>query len=90
LIVNQATKRKQTFIVETYSDHLVDRVRMDVRKRSRGNSLAASDVIILYFERLRGRATIHPIELDDNGELVDVPPGYRKFFLDEERRLLGL
>ncbi len=47
-------------------------------------------MIILYFERQEGRATIHPIELDDNGELVDVPPGYRRFFLDEERRLLGL
>jgi len=90
LIVNQAARRKQTFIVETHSDHLVDRIRMDVRKRDGDNTLKASDVIILYFERQEGRATIHPIELDDNGELVGVPPGYRRFFLDEERRLLGL
>jgi predicted ATPase len=90
LIVDQAVQRKQTFIVETHSDHLVDRVRMDVRKHHGGKALAASDVIILYFERRGGRATIHPIEIDENGELVDVPPGYRRFFLDEERRLLGL
>jgi len=90
LIVNQAARRKQTFIVETHSDHLVDRVRMDIRKRDGGKALAASDVVILYFERLGGRATIHPIEIDDNGQLVGVPPGYRRFFLDEERRLLGL
>jgi hypothetical protein len=90
LIVDQAAKREQTFIVETHSDHLVDRIRMDVRKRDKNNSLAAGDVIILYFERRDGRATIHPIELDDNGDLVDVPQGYRQFFLDEERKLLGL
>jgi hypothetical protein len=90
LLVNQAARRKQTFIVETHSDHLVDRVRMDIRKRDGNNALAASDVIILYFERQEGRATIHPIKLDDNGDLVGVPPGYRRFFLDEERRLLGL
>jgi putative AbiEii toxin of type IV toxin-antitoxin system/uncharacterized protein DUF3696 len=90
LIVDQAAKRKQTFIVETHSDHLVDRVRMDVRKRGRGKTLAASDVIILYFERQGGKATIHPIEVDDHGDLVNVPPGYRQFFLDEERKLLGL
>ena len=90
LIVNQAARRKQTFIVETHSDHLVDRVRMDVRAGNGSKALAACDVIILYFERLAGRATIHPIAIDDNGELVDVPPGYRRFFLDEERRLLGL
>ena len=63
---------------------------MDVRKRDKTSALAASDVIILYFERRGGRATIHPIGLDDNGDLVGVPPGYRRFFLDEERRLLGL
>jgi hypothetical protein len=63
---------------------------MDVRKRGKATTLSASDVIILYFERRDGRATIHPIEIDENGELVGVPPGYRRFFLDEERRLLGL
>lgn len=90
LIVNQTAKRKQTFIVETHSDHLVDRIRMDVRKRNKPHGVAASDVLVLYFERQAGRVVIHPIELDDNGDLVGAPPGYRRFFLDEERRLLGL
>jgi AAA domain, putative AbiEii toxin, Type IV TA system/AAA domain len=90
LIVNQAARRKQTFIVETHSDHLVDRVRMDVRTRKGKQALTARDVMILYFERRGGQATIHPIEVDDSGGLVNVPPGYRQFFLDEERRLLGL
>jgi hypothetical protein len=88
LLVEQAARRGQTFVVETHSDHLVDRVRMDIRD---GRSpLKAKDVVILYFERLAGRATVHPITIDEKGNLVDVPPGYRRFFLEEERRLLGI
>ena len=93
LIATQAAKRKQTFIVETHSDYLVDRIRMNARNRDKSR-LSASDVIILYFERLAGRTTgqamIHPIEIDEDGNVVDVPRGYRQFFLDEERKLLGL
>lgn len=88
LLVEQAARRGQTFIVETHSDHLVDRVRMDIRD---GRSpLKAKDVVILYFERSAGRATVHPITIDEKGNLVDVPHGYRRFFLEEERRLLGI
>ncbi len=88
LFVEQAARRNQTFIVETHSDHLVDRVRMDIRD-GRG-ALSADDVVILYFERLAGRATVHAIRIDPRGNLVDVPKGYRRFFLEEERRLLGI
>jgi hypothetical protein len=88
LLVEHASRYGQTFIVETHSDHLVDRVRMEVRD---GNlKLKPSDVVILYFERSGGKATIHPIEMDASGNFVDVPKGYRDFFLEEERRLLGL
>lgn len=90
LIVKQAASRNQTFVVETHSDHLLDRVRMEVRGKHGPKSLKPSDVAILYFERSKGQATVHLIELDDDGHLVGVPPGYRSFFLDEERKLLGL
>jgi predicted ATPase len=88
LLVEQAARRGQTFVVETHSDHLVDRVRMDIRDGR--STLKAKDVVILYFERQGGQATVHPITIDKQGNLVDVPKGYRRFFLEEERRLLGI
>ena len=88
LFVQQAASRRQTFVVATHSDYLVDRVHMDIRDRK--TSLKPTDVVILYFERVAGQATVHPISLDDQGNLVDVPRGYRSFFLEEERRLLGI
>ena len=44
---------------------------------------------LLYFERKNGEATIHRLELDDQGNILNAPPGYRRFFLEEERRFLG-
>lgn len=74
------------FVVETHSEYLLDRVRMEVRS---GKHIRAEDVSILYFERDKNGAHIHNIELDSAGSIVNPPPGYRQFFLDEELALLG-
>lgn len=77
---------QKRFIVETHSDYLIDRVRMDVRDKK---ALNPEDVSILYFERGKSGVEIHSMGIDKGGNLQNVPPGYRKFFLDEERRFLG-
>ena len=81
-----AARRHDPVVVETHSDYLVDRVRMDVRDEK----IKPSDVMILYFEQGRGGVDIHPIELDAAGRVVDVPEGYRSFFLEEDRRFFGV
>ena len=73
-------------VVETHSDYLLDRVRMDVRD---GNSrLKPEDVSILYFERKDIEVQIHSIRLDKEGNVLDAPPSYRKFFMEETERSL--
>jgi hypothetical protein len=72
-------------VIETHSDYIIDRVRMDVRDKKIGHE----QVQILYFERSSGTSTIARIGLDPNGNLTDAPRGYRDFFLEEERRLFG-
>ena len=81
-----AKQQNKRFVIETHSDYLVDRIRMDIRDKK---GLTPEDVALLYFERKNGEATIHRLELDDQGNLVNAPPGYRSFFLEEERRFLG-
>lgn len=81
-----AKQQQKRFIIETHSDYMVDRIRMDIRD---GKHLKPSEVAILYFERVGGVAQIHTMEIDPFGNLIEVPPGYRQFFLEEERRLLG-
>lgn len=80
-----ARERAQQFLIETHSDHLVDRLRLEVRN----GLLRKEDLMILYFERQKDGARIHPMTTDEKGNLLAAPAGYRQFFLDEERRLLG-
>ena len=75
-------------IVETHSDHLIDRVRMDIRDKK--TDLRAEDVSILFFEPNDLDVTIHSLRLDDNGNVLDAPPTYRQFFMTEMQRSLGL
>ena len=81
-----AAQGKQ-IIVETHSDYIIDRVRMDVRDKTTG--LKPDDVSILYFERGDLDVKIHSIRLDEMGNLLEAPPGYRQFFTDEMRRSIG-
>ena len=81
-----AESGRNDVIVETHSDYLIDRVRMDVRDER----IKGSDVMILYFEQGKGGVEIHPIEIDAAGNITGVPAGYRRFFLDEQRRFLGV
>jgi len=82
-----AKQQNKQFLIETHSDYMVDRIRMDVREGKHG--LRPEDVSLLYFERQGGESHIHPLILDESGNIVNAPPGYRSFFLEEERRFLG-
>jgi len=88
LLVNMAKAQQKRFLVETHSDYLVDRVRMEIRENEH---LTPADVQILYFQREDdGRVEIYPLDLDEQGNIVNAPPGYREFFLREEERFLGV
>ena len=73
-------------IVETHSDYILDRVLLDIRDNRTG--LTANDVSVLYFESQGGHASIHPIRIDDEGNVLETPEGYRKFFKKELDRLI--
>ena len=79
---------RQQLIVETHSDHLLDRVRMDIRDRQVG--LKPDDVSVLYFERGNLDVRIHSLRFDENGNVMGAPVSYRSFFMEETRRSLGL
>lgn len=84
----QVAEPGRQLIVETHSDHLLDRVRMDVRDGVGG--LKPSDVSILFFERVDVDVRIHSLGIDEDGNIVGAPDSYRKFFMEETQRSLGL
>ena len=83
LLCNVAADGSQ-LIVETHSDHLIDRVRMDVRDGK--TDLTPDDVRILYFERGGLDVKIHELWWDKIGNLENAPLGYRSFFMEEVER----
>ena len=87
LFCEVASPRKY-LVVETHSDHLLDRVRMDVRDGV--SDLKPQDVSILFFERNELDVRIHSLRIDEEGNIRDAPNGYRQFFMEETRRSLDL
>ena len=75
-------------VIETHSDYLMDRVRMNVRDGK--SKLKPEDVSILFFERDALDVNIHSLRIDDAGNTVGAPDGYRRFFMEETARSLGL
>ena len=80
----QVAAAGRQLIVETHSDHLIDRIRMDVRDGK--TDLKPEDVRVLYFERDGLDVKIHEIWYDQMGNLVNTPSGYRSFFMQEVER----
>ena len=97
LLCNIAATRRQ-LIVETHSDHLMDRIRMEVRDAEAG--LKPAGVSLLYFERKGLGVKIHSLQFDsegnvhpapnERGDIPEMPDSYRRFFMEETRRSLGL
>jgi len=75
-------------VVETHSEYIMDRVRMDIRDRR--SELKPDDVSVLFFERTDLDVRIHSLRFDEQGNLLDAPDGYGQFFMDETRRSVGL
>ena len=76
------------FIIETHSDHIVDRMRSCILK----GVLQPEELSILYFEKdaKKPESKIFSISVDKQANLLDVPDSYRLFFLEETERLLGI
>ncbi len=77
---------QRQIIVETHSDHLLDRVRMDIRDGV--SNLRPEDVSVLFFERGNLDVRIHSLEVDEQGNVLNAPESYRRFFMEEVNRSL--
>jgi predicted ATPase len=75
-------------VVETHSDYLIDRIRMDVRDKK--TKLAPEGVSILYFEPGQSDVNIHSVTIDRLGNVLGTPPSYGDFFMRETNRSIGI
>lgn len=87
LFFELALQENKGFLVETHSDFLIDRFRLNYRTRRR----IKPDAQVLFFERKAKKNTAISLRIDGNGGFPsDQPNNYREFFIHEEMKLLGL
>lgn len=85
LLGKLASQGNQSFIVESHSDNMIDRARIEIRK---GN-IKPEDVSLIYFEPVKNVVKVHNISFDRMANMIGVPAHYGKFFLNETNRLMG-
>ena len=81
----QSIQKNNSFLIETHSDYMLDRARIEIRK---GN-ISPDQVSLIYLEPLASGVKVHNISFDPQGNLVGVPQGYRDFFIKESKHFLG-
>ncbi len=85
LLVDLVRQREHKFIVETHSDYMVNRARIEIMN----GRMAPEDVSLIYLEPVGNKVMVHNIRFDEQANLLDAPNGYRDFFLSESDKLLG-
>ena len=88
LLVISANKKKNknSFIVETHSDYMIDRVRIEIMK----GKISPKDVSLIFLESVENKVAVHNIEFDRQANLKFEPEGYGEFFQKETNELIGI
>lgn len=85
LLATMAGQHKRSFLVETHSDYMIDRARIEIRK----GTIRPEDVSLIYLEPKGRTVKVHNISLDEMANMIGVPKHYGEFFLKETDRLMG-
>jgi len=86
VVCELAASEQKSFLIETHSDFLIDRFRLSVKL-----SKKKCNAQILFFDRHEKGNKVHILRIGEDGSLpADQPPGYRKFFVREQLRVLGI
>ena len=85
LIVALVKQRKHRFVIETHSDAMINRARIEIMNKR----IAPEDVSLIYLEPAGNSVNVHNVRFDEQANLLGAPDGYRDFFLNESDKLLG-
>ncbi|MBF0337360.1 MAG: AAA family ATPase [Nitrospirae bacterium] len=84
---NVALKEKKRFFIETHSDFIVDRFRLNVNK----NKDCGIESQVIFFEQKNGVNTAQSIEILPDGKYQEgMPESFYSFFIKEDLSILRL
>lgn len=84
-----ATQRSHKFFIETHSDFLIDRFRLNLNQsRARKKPTAQ---LLFFSKNLKNKNSVENIKISNNGSFSEkLPEKYKTFFFKEELSLLGI
>jgi len=86
VVFEMAKTEHKGFLIETHSDFMIDRFRMNYR-----NGKSSPDSQIIFFERQEKHNAVTVLPISKEGNLPsDQPKSYREFFIKEQMDLLGM
>jgi predicted ATPase len=86
LIHTLVKKQGHNYIIETHSEYLIDRFRFNLKKAG-----GPTGCRVIYFERTKSGNAAHILPIDITGKYPkDQPKEFKRFFIDEEMKLLEI
>ena len=86
LFIELTKQKNNNFIIETHSDYMIDRARIEIMK----GKIKPEDVSLIYLEAKGTDVEVYNLGFDRQANFSPDPPiNYRSFFLKEEDALLG-
>ncbi|MGB6495791.1 MAG: AAA family ATPase [Candidatus Acidiferrum sp.] len=79
-------EEKQHYLIETHSDYLIDRFRLQVKKTGHPKNSQ-----VVFFERTDRGNRAHVLVINEKGQYpAKQPDAFRRFFINEEVKLLEI
>jgi hypothetical protein len=86
LLLSAVTELKHSFIIETHSDYLIDRFRLELSKLK-----SPPDAQVIFFQRGEAGNQVTLLPIATSGKYPkEQPKAFREFFINEELRLLSI
>jgi len=70
--VEQANEKEKRYILETHSEYLLNRIRLNIVK----GKIEPSDISVYYFENSPEGSTEHKLEFTKDGQIKNAPQGF--------------
>ncbi len=87
-LLSSFLSNKNSYIVETHSDYLINRFRYKLSKTPKENQPKSQ---VIFFERTPDGTQLTPLLIDKDGNYPNnLPESYSSFFFDEELKMLEM
>ena len=75
--VNQINKNDKRYVIETHSEYLLNKVRLAIVK----GDIQQQDVKVIFLENRSDETTVHRIEFDDKGKILNAPQNFFETYM---------